>query len=192
MNQYRLVGTTPMLMHNVQLAVPTNKYAKLMKEISGKRGKTEEDLEELAHIEFLGGLYLNDKGEPALPREMLYGVLVRGARKSKNGKLIEAGVTFDQAYYPLTYDGPRTAAALWEFENGSGREFVDQRMVIVNGGRVVRTRPIFREWSVTVTAHVAPEVTEDSVVRQAWRDAGIYSRMGDGRFLGYGAFTLAE
>ena len=187
----RITGTTPLLMHNAQLSMPTNKYAKAMKEISGKRKKTSRDLEELALLEFHGGLYLNKDGEPALPREMLYGCLLRGARKSKNGKLIEAGVTFDKAYYQLEYEGPRTASELWELEDKDGdKPFVDQRMVSIQRSKIMRTRPFFETWAVEVTLHVEPAVLDEPIVKEAWQNAGTYARLGDGRVLGFGSFKI--
>jgi hypothetical protein len=38
-----IVGTAPLLMHNGQTADPLNKYAKMLKSVSGKRKKTEAD-----------------------------------------------------------------------------------------------------------------------------------------------------
>lgn len=51
-----------MLMHNGQLADPSNEWARAIKEISGKRAKTAADYEEMARLEWLGSLYLNQHG----------------------------------------------------------------------------------------------------------------------------------
>src|ERR1700760_417784 len=107
----RISGIAPLIMHNGQTADPLNRYAKLMKEISGKRKKTEADFMEMAKIEFLAGLYMGPKG-PIIPAVMLEANLVRGARKTKTGQLVEAGVICDQ-HAILEYDGPRTGEELF-------------------------------------------------------------------------------
>ena len=52
--RYQLTSSSDMLLHNGQMANPLNKWAKLMKQISSKRAKTDADYEEMARIEFLG------------------------------------------------------------------------------------------------------------------------------------------
>ena len=65
---YRIEGVDPILMHNGQLANPRNSYAKSMKAISSKRNKTGDDFDELARLEFCGGLYMTDgNGKPCVP-----------------------------------------------------------------------------------------------------------------------------
>jgi hypothetical protein len=51
-----------------------------MKRVSGKRAKTDADFEELARLEFLGGLYLHN-GEPCLPGEVIEAALVEAAAR---------------------------------------------------------------------------------------------------------------
>ena len=84
----RVVGVAPLLMHNGQTADPLNKFAKAMKEIAGKRKKTEADLVELARIEYLAGLYMGPNG-PVIPSVMLEAAITEGAKKAKNGKLTQ-------------------------------------------------------------------------------------------------------
>ena len=54
-----IVGTSPLVMHNGQTADPLNKYAKMLREISAKRRKTEADFIEMARIEFVAALYMD-------------------------------------------------------------------------------------------------------------------------------------
>ena len=60
-------GTAPLLMHNIRLADPLNPIAKAMKAISSKRKKTDDDLAQLARLEFEGGLYVLPDLGPYLP-----------------------------------------------------------------------------------------------------------------------------
>jgi hypothetical protein len=62
----RITGAAPLILHNVQLADPLNAYAKEMKKISGKRRKTDADLEELARFEWHGSLYVS-QGQVVIP-----------------------------------------------------------------------------------------------------------------------------
>ncbi len=154
--RYQLTSVCPMLMHNGQLANPANKWAKLMKQISSKRAKTDADHEEMARIEFLGGLYLNEQG-PVIPANVIDATLTNAARKMKEGQLAKSGL-FCVAHATLVYDGPRTANLLWADER-----FRDQQIVKVNGkSSILRTRPIFSQWQTTVELSI-----EDGVINPA-------------------------
>jgi len=75
-------------MHNGQLADPSNWYSRAIKAISGKRGKTEADYQEMARLEWMGSLYLA-QGVPCIPGYVLEATLIgRGgaARKEKMGR----------------------------------------------------------------------------------------------------------
>ena len=141
--QLTIIGTAPLIMHNGQTADPLNKFAKLMKPVSGKQKKTDADYEELARIEFIAGLYMNEDG-PVIPARLIEAVVVEGARKSKTGKQVQAGVIVEK-HAPLIYDGPRTPKELFEDER-----FRLVTPVRVGQVRVMRTRPIFERWSAVI------------------------------------------
>src|SRR4051812_43785097 len=107
-----IVGTAPLIMHNGQTAGPLNKYAKMLKAVSAKRKKTEADYEEIARIEFVAGLYMG-QGGPVIPARLLEAAVVEGARKSKLGKQVQAGVIVEK-HASLIFDGPKTAKELFE------------------------------------------------------------------------------
>lgn len=157
--EYTLKSLCPMIMHNAQLADPMNDFSKAMKAISGKRAKTEADHMEMSHIEFLGGLYMGNDG-PVIPPQNVRKMLIEAARKRKEGKLAEAGIFVLDAF-PLIYDGPRNADALWEAES-----FRDRRIVVVGRNRIVRTRPIFNEWQSKVKI-----LFDDDVLNQGHLDS---------------------
>ena len=64
--KYKLTSSSDMLLHNGQMANPLNKWAKLSRQISSKRAKTDADYEEMARIEFFASLYMAADG-PVLP-----------------------------------------------------------------------------------------------------------------------------
>jgi hypothetical protein len=133
-----ITGTAPLLMHNVRLANPLDPIARAMKETSGKRKKTDEDLERLARLEFEGGLYVDSAG-PYLPGANIEKCLVEGARVTRQGKQVERGLFVTDNEVPLLYDGPRTADGLWADES-----FRSMMAVKVGTSRVMRCRPMER------------------------------------------------
>jgi hypothetical protein len=152
---YRLISSAPLIMHNGQTADPLNKWAKLIKQITSKRAKTLADYEEIARLEFLAGLYMNEQG-PIIPAFVMDAVIVNGAKKSREGNLAKSGC-FCLEHAQLEYDGPRTANELWNDE-----QFRFSAIVRVKMDRVSRTRPIFRQWSAKIILHV-----EDTIVNVA-------------------------
>lgn len=150
--KFRLTGTNPLILHNGDLADPLNKFAREMKKVSSKKMKTEADFERLAELEFKGGLYVNDKMQPILPPEGIKACIVSGAKKSKEGQVAKAGVWVSAASV-LEYDGPKTADKLWEDEN-----FRLRNRVKIGQSTVIRTRPIFKKWAVTIEVQYNPTV----------------------------------
>jgi hypothetical protein len=148
---YKLTSTTTLLMHNGQMADPLNKWAKLMKQISSKRAKTDADYEELARLEFMAGLYLSPDG-PILPSNVIDSMVVTAAKKSKEGQFAKSGV-FCLKHARLEYDGPRTANELWADE-----QFRHVALVRVQTSRVARTRPKFDNWQAIVELNSEPSI----------------------------------
>lgn len=141
--EVKLVGISPLLMHNGRLADPRNPIVQKMAEITDrKRGaqkKTEADYEKLAEYEFEGGLYWdNDANAPYVPAENIESAIASAASYGKRGNYL-AGLVVETAVF--TYEGPRDIGGLY-----NNRNHCDQRMVVVNRGRVLRTRPRFPKW----------------------------------------------
>jgi hypothetical protein len=184
--EFHLKGAVPILFHNGQLASPLNEYSKAIKRITAKgKKKTEADLEEMAHLEFLGGLYLGDDGSPCVPGEVVEGMLVSAAKKERMGDQAKAGIVSD-GKWPLLYDGPRKPEALWK----TGR-FHDIRGARPPGtrGTIQRCRPRFNVWEVRGTIQFLPELVNEGHVRQ-WLDiAGRTIGLGDYRPR-FGRFTV--
>jgi hypothetical protein len=153
--QYKLTSSAPLIMHNGQLADPKCKWSKLSKQISSKRAKTDADHEEMARLEFMGSLYLDQNG-PIIPAHVIDGMVLNAAKKSKEGPTAKSAV-FCLEHARLDYDGPRAADELWEND-----DFRFAALVRVQSSRVVRTRPIFKEWSTVITLQL-----EDTLVNPA-------------------------
>lgn len=173
-----------MLMHNGALADPLSEYAKLLKAETSKRKKSDDDHEEIARIEFQGGLYFDEKLGPVIPGHMLDAVIVNGAKKKRLGTIFESCVRTTQEVYKLDYKGPRDRDGLW-----ADPRFRDRRGCGVQTARVIRTRPKFREWSVTFDVSLIPCELNKGNIEQAIVDAGIYYGIGDFRPR-FGLFSL--
>jgi len=121
-----------------------NALTKELKRLTGKRDKTDADQEEIARLEWHGSLYL-DKSEPCIPGEVLEATFNSAAKKRRKGQQVKAGLYCD-GFFPLQYNGPRKPDELWQLE-----EFRLTCGVRVQRNRVMRTRPIFRDWALSFT-----------------------------------------
>ncbi len=182
-----LTGTLPLIMHNGQLADPLNKWSKEIAKLSSVRNRTDEQTMEMRKMEWFGSLYLDEKGRIALPGSSVMACLVDGAKKTKHGQAVKRGVIVSQEFFPLIYEGPTNLETLW----GDSR-FVDMRPAKLNkSASVVRTRPIFRSWSVDVAFFVSEDEIDIADVVAALEYAGERKAIGDYRPQ-YGRFEVSE
>lgn len=178
---FKLTGVAPLVMHNGRLANPLDPISKALKAVTGKRAKTDADFEEMARIEFLGGLYVGDDG-PCIPGELIEAVIIAAAKKVKRGPQAKAGLLSD-GNHRLEYAGPREPDALW----------ADERFRLVAGvrvgqARVMRTRPVFRDWSAEIFVDYLPGQLNPAEVAEMVRTAGEIVGLGDWRPR-FGRFT---
>jgi hypothetical protein len=176
----RLQGVSPLLCHNGQTADPRNSYAKAMKAVSSKRKKTDADLDELARLEWLAGIYRYGS-DLVIPDYVLEGTLINGAKKSKRGPQAKCGLFFTE-HASLRFEGKpeaiteETLADMFE----SGR-FTHTIGVRVSMAKVMRTRPIFRGWSIDAVAQYDPDVLNHRDIQEIADDAGKLVGIGDWR-----------
>jgi len=194
----RIKGLSPLLCQNRRLANPLDPITKEIKRISGKRGKTDADMELLSRLEWLGGLYPSEPGTfeiiesglkiegfgvPCIPGEMIEASIQAGARKHKLGKSFSAGLICD-GNWPLEYKGAKSIAAL-----SLDDSFRDVRAVVIQGRTIMRTRPIFHGWELGFTLSYLPELINDQQVRDALALAGMIAGIGTYRPK-YGRFSV--
>jgi hypothetical protein len=138
-----------MIQHNGRLANPRDPYTKALavhtKTKCKGANKSDENLEEQARLEFQGSIYHDDDIGPYIPGDALQTMLVEGSRKAKQGREFVA-VEVEEDRVPLQYEGPRDREGLWKDDR-----FVFTKSVRVGQARVMRTRPLFRNWSTTFT-----------------------------------------
>jgi hypothetical protein len=165
-----------LIMHNGQTANPLNSFSKAMKEISGKRKKTDADYEAMSNIEYQAGLYLNSKNEVIIPSRVLESVLVEGAKKSKEGKLALSGMFVDTDAILVYEGGPMSMKQL--MESPEHRICVAVR---VGMAKVMRTRPHFKDWTAKFKVSVNEQVANEAQLKRWLEDAGSYVGIGDWR-----------
>lgn len=188
---------TPLICHNPRLQDPLDGYTQALGAISSKRKKTLEDHQDMAQIEFLGGLYTDPVIEAdfakrngkrpsvviGIPAHNVLRALQDGAVRIRRGRDVLRGVRLRQLFCPLRYNGPADPLALYR----DGR-FTLRKDVGVGGKRVTRTRPIFMDWQLEVQAEMDGEIWNLADLKQAWDLAGRYCGLGDMRPI-HGLFT---
>ena len=173
--QIECTGISPILMHSDRASDPLSREAQWLSEISGKRGKTEADLVELARREFHCSLYLDPAGRPTIPVDNVHSCFYAAAKRRKEGPMFSGSFTVSNARFQ--YEGPDDADALWEAQE----TFVDRRSVKVGTSRVIRTRAIFPAWSLEITAEHDADVADLFNIRQWAEIAGTRIGLGDYR-----------
>jgi hypothetical protein len=173
----RLAGTAPgLLTHNERLASKLDPIAREMSAISSKRKKTDDDLAELARLEFIGGVYETEDGLVGIPAWNIFKSLQEGARLNKLGKAVERAVLpIGADVLPIKHDGSNTAEAMWRA--GS----YDQRSVKVGTSKVTRTRPHFTNWVVDAAFVIDTEILRLDEFTMIADNAGRLVGLGDYR-----------
>ena len=124
--QIKLKGVTPLLMSSERCANPIDPLSKQIKELTGKRKKTDEDLEQIARLEWEGQLYMNGEG-PVIPGENVEAMIRDGAKFVRMGRNIQRGLQVVEQKIKLEYSGPRDIEGLWNQRD----KFSDMRSVVL-------------------------------------------------------------
>lgn len=164
--QCKIVGTTPLIMHRGGMADPLDPFTKEIKKISKKRMKTEADFEEIARLEFLGGLYTED-GKVIIPRGVFKGALREAGKKFKRGKDIVKGIRIQDDFL-LIYPKPDKPEKLWK-----RKEHRFSCPVRVQQAKIMRTRPIFKEWSADIEFFFDETIFNLDEIRAIIEECGI-------------------
>lgn len=158
--EIEIKGVAPIILHNGQTADPLNKFSRAIKEISGKRNKTDADHEKMARLEWEAGLYMDLNGVIVVPSKCIEACLVAASKKNKLGKQFTAGVMCPDVNYPLIYKGSKDIDKL--YADG----FYLRELVRIGTSKIVRTRPMFTEWSLKFKiAYLDDVVTKDQVMQ---------------------------
>jgi hypothetical protein len=135
------IGVSPLLMHSCRGANPLDPDVKVIKNITGKKKKTDEDHEKLSILEFKINAYWNEKIGWHIPSNVIEQCIINGSKKIRLGKVMPTAINIMEAYIPLICDAPKDIDKTLEDQN-----FIDVRNVVVSGKRIMRTRPRFERW----------------------------------------------
>jgi hypothetical protein len=180
---FKLTGLAPMIMHSGRLANPLDPATKALKVVTGKRKKTDEDHAEMARLEWIGGLYQDEDGNLGIPSENIEAMLIEASGAQRLKKQFKAGV-FCEGFFPIDHDGPKDLKKLYETGNYSLTV-----QVRVMTARVMRTRPIFKKWSMNCAVSYFPQVVSRENVIDAMEQASMFIGIGDWRPR-YGRFSV--
>jgi hypothetical protein len=146
--QFECQGVTDVITHNVRLANRFDYFYKEMHKLTAKgQKKTDADYAELARLEFTGGCYYDEVHGFYIPDVCIEAALQTACGRCLKGgkKVIASGVIAD-GHGTFTFAGPKTPEARWV-----NPACFDQRMAVVGKARIMRTRPLFTDWSMTIT-----------------------------------------
>lgn len=179
----------PLLMHNERMIDPLNPYVRSVKELSGKRQRSEVDELELSHREWLGCFYYDEEIGPYLPVWCIVRCIQEAGKRHKLGASVLRGVVPASEKTPVLYDGPRDLDTLWK----DGR-YALRKAVGVGQKRVMRTRPVFVDWTMEAEIEVDLTQIDPEKINQLIAEGGRYQAVGDyrpvyGRFLGSAALV---
>lgn len=179
-----LDGTSPLLMHNPQMVDPEFDINRQIKALTSKRKKTDDDLQAIQRLEWWGGLYM-DGGVIVQPTAKVRKCLINTAKISKMGKMVERSLSFGSLNVPLSHDGPSDPQQVF-----ADPKYHSRLSVGVGGKRVMRVRPKFMPWRLTLDGVFVEDAGlnfED--LERIVELAGVVEGIGDNRVNGYGRFV---
>ncbi len=183
--QISVEGISPLLMHSDKTANPFNEYTKKLKALTGKRKKTEDDLSAISQLEWEAGLYWNGNNY-FLPNSLIEATILASAKMFKMGPLVKQGVIVENDAIFEFADNKLKPTALYKLE-----EYIDLRSVRVNQSKVLRCRPLFKQWAASFNITTIDEKIDILNIKQIIENAGKYVGFGDFRPR-YGRFVVTE
>ena len=183
----KLIGAAPLLMHNGRLADQLDPVTKELKNASKAATKgTDAGQERTARLEYAGSLYMKDDGRLYLPASAVERMLrdgSAGVQKGLKKNFSAAVIVNDDAGLTIGGKQGKTSDALYDAGH------VLRVGVKVTTSRVMRTRPMFREWTATVLVEYVPALVDRDTILRAAEYGGQVVGLGDWRPR-FGRFTV--
>ena len=181
-----LTGTHPLLMHCPRSVNTLDEGTRELKKYTGKRKKTDEDVAIIARLEWNLGLYWDEVNGPYIPGVNVEIMLRDAGKLTKQGAAVTRGVLVTQSELPLQFSARKAKQ--------SKQDLWDQNLKWITAvgnqkARVMRCRPMFGGWSLSVPLMVQEDVLNvEDVVAIAER-GGVMIGLGDYRPR-FGRFTV--
>lgn len=188
---------SPLLVKNGNGANPLDPLVKELKKWTSKRKKTDSDYEVISQLEWLGSFYTSEPGTfdikngklviqgfgvPVIPGENIEGMLVKGAKKRKNGEAFKAGIIVEQdtvIEIPSDGNGKSKTKTIAEMLGDPNHVYIHR--AVVQGKTVMRTRPIFNRWQLKPTISYLPSEINRAEVEETLELCGRIIGLGDWR-----------
>lgn len=191
--QLTVIGTKPMLQHNERLANPLDPYTRRLKQITGKRNKTDDDYADIMAVEARGGAWETPDGLLAVKNQALWSSIREGAKAFKRGEDIKRGFVMDDGFEPIltSYTTRRGWTGTVKVDDFlSDPAHVDYRSVRVQSSRTMRARPLIPlPWASVHTAELLDDVLDLHAMTEIFERAGRLVGLGDWRPT-YGTYRL--
>jgi len=164
-----IAGTKPLLMHRFTDEAQLKATAGTSSSIANDRSP--------AHAQAEAALYTDEKGTIGIPQPNILRCIIDGGKFHKVGRtkvttqkssLVSAAVDIDPLFVPLKHEAP------WR---------VDTRPVRIpaTGGRILRHRPCFEDWSLKFTISLDTSILSVDLLRQIVNSSGRMIGLGDFR-----------
>jgi len=181
----KLTGQCPMLQHNSRLANPLDPWTQMLKPLTAKTKKTDEDYKEIMHIEARGGFWETGDGMIGVPNSAIWKCLYTAATAFKLGEALKRALTFEDTVMPLLIDGQPVSCEVWLTSPGG----IDYRSVVIAKRRTMRARPrIPAGWQSTHTLVLLKDQLDPRALAPVIERAGSLVGLGDWRPT-YGTFS---
>jgi hypothetical protein len=182
--EIKMAGISPLLQHNERLADPLDPLVLEIRKFTTKKTKTIEDWENIRHLEWAGGLYVDGNGLVSLPSRCVRACLRNAARFNRLGKDLERSLSFPGMWTDFEYVGPRGIEELY-----AAGGYVHSAGVVIKNVRNIRFRPIFEKWSLVVTGVLMNDLLSVETLTDIAERAGALEGIGDDRRNGFGRFV---
>lgn len=148
-----IAGTSPLLMNSAE-ADRDSELFRAYTLLGQKKGKSLDDEARLREMEWELRIYLDPDLGPYIPGRNVKAVLCAAAGKFKKGATLGRSLITVLYRIPIEYEGPRDQEGLWK----AGYRYTTMvKNAGFNAGRVMRCRPMFPKWALTVEIAFDPE-----------------------------------
>ncbi len=179
----KFIGISPLLQNNPQTVDVFNRYSKLKKPLSDKRGKAKTDdvIQKLRDIEVESKLYFDDDIGVYIPSRWVLAAVAQNAYAlTKISKAKTRGAVFTtEDKFKLNYDGMKGVKTKLDIVHNP--KFVVTLILPQQNVRLAKSAPIFHKWSFNVTLEFDDAIINREDLVTILEYSAKYSGFGDFR-----------
>lgn len=159
---FSINGLSPHVQHSAKLADPMDPITIALAELTSlsSKKKTLEIRQQIHTLEWMGGLYLNADQRVIVPGFVIEGAMYEAGKAIRKGPQVQGGLR-SPGDWLLLYPGPKSLDKL--------KEDAEYRFTVgvknpSTKGRLMRTRPIFRQWQLKFDLEYRPDMLSEKDV----------------------------